>query len=159
MTIQQLIRAVEKGDGTGLYYHSQLISLPLMACTRSLMKGRHPINKIYRSQLTLGHLRTQVSCRCMQRGAAPWRRKEMFYLTTHSTHFIYDLYGIRRMVKDHSDSQKGNPLPPHMLLFLINSNGSFICTILQTGQHIPLPLLHQLWITGWNKKKLNGSTP
>ena len=29
------------------------------------------------------------------------------------------------MVKDHSDSEKGNPLPPHRLLFPINSNGSF----------------------------------
>ena len=36
------------------------------------------------------------------------------------------------MVKDHSDSEKGNPLPPHRLLFPINSKGSFICTIPQT---------------------------
>ena len=27
------------------------------------------------------------------------------------------------MVKDHSDSEKGNPLPPHRLLFPINSKG------------------------------------
>ena len=86
----------------------------------------------------------------------------MFYLTTHSTHFILWLYGVRHMVKfvykermkegnvlfndtlntfylrlygvgymvkDHSDSEKGNPLPPHRLLFPINSKGSFICTI------------------------------
>ena len=33
------------------------------------------------------------------------------------------------MVKDHSDSEKGNPLPPHGLLFPISSKGSFICTI------------------------------
>ena len=33
------------------------------------------------------------------------------------------------MVKDHSDSKKGNPLPPHRLLLSINSKGSFICTI------------------------------
>ena len=33
------------------------------------------------------------------------------------------------MVKDHSDTEIGNPLPPHGLLFLINSKGSFICTI------------------------------
>ena len=33
------------------------------------------------------------------------------------------------MVKDHSDSEKGNPLLPHRLLFLISSKGSFICTI------------------------------
>ena len=51
-------------------------------------------------------------------------RKEMFYLTTHST-FYLQLYGVRHMVKDHSDSEKGNPLPPHMLLFPINSKGYF----------------------------------
>ena len=28
-------------------------------------------------------------------------RKEMFYLTTHSTHFILRLYGVGHMVKDH----------------------------------------------------------
>ena len=37
----------------------------------------------------------------------------MFYLMTHSTHFILQLYGIGHMVKDHSDSERGNPLPPH----------------------------------------------
>ena len=47
--------------------------------------------------------------------------------------FYLRLYGIRHMVKDHSDSEKGNPLPPHMLLLSINSKGSFICTIPQTG--------------------------
>ena len=43
--------------------------------------------------------------------------------------FYLRLYGARDMVKDHSDSEKGNPLPPHGLLFPINSKGSFICTI------------------------------
>ena len=33
------------------------------------------------------------------------------------------------MVKNHSDREIGNPLPPHRLLFPINSKGSFICTI------------------------------
>ena len=33
------------------------------------------------------------------------------------------------MVKDYSDSERGNPLPPHRLLFLISSKSSFICTI------------------------------
>ena len=45
--------------------------------------------------------------------------------------FYLRLYGY--MVKDHSDSEKGNPLPPHRLLLLINSKGSFICTIPPTG--------------------------
>ena len=47
--------------------------------------------------------------------------------------FYLQLYGVRYMVKDHSDSEKGNPVPPHRLLLLINSKGSFICTIPQTG--------------------------
>ena len=47
--------------------------------------------------------------------------------------FYLRLYGVRHMVKDHSDSEKGNPLPPHRLLFSIDSKGSFICTIPQTG--------------------------
>ena len=66
-------------------------------------------------------------------------RKEIFYLTTHSTHFIYG-----HMAKDQSVSEGGNPLPPHELLIPISSTGSFICTI-------PRPLLHQSWITGWNR--------
>ena len=57
----------------------------------------------------------------------------MFYLTTHSTHFIYGLYGVEHMVKDHSDVERENPLPTQGLLFPINSKGSFICTISQTG--------------------------
>ena len=47
--------------------------------------------------------------------------------------FYLRLYGVRHMVKDHSDSERGNPLPPHGLLFSINSKGSFICIIAQTG--------------------------
>ena len=58
-------------------------------------------------------------------------RKEMFYLTTHSTHFIYGYMASN--LKDHSDSERRNPLPPHGLFFPISSNGSFICIIPQTG--------------------------
>ena len=47
--------------------------------------------------------------------------------------FYLRLYGVRHMVKDHSDSEKENHLPSHRLLFPINSKGSFICTIPQTG--------------------------
>ena len=88
----------------------------------------------------------------MERGTE--REREMFYLTTHSTHFIYGymasdiimvkrerernvlfndalntfylrLYGVRHMVKDDSDSEKGNPLPPHRLLLSINTKVFF----------------------------------
>ena len=47
--------------------------------------------------------------------------------------FYLRLYGIGHMVKDHSDSERGNPLPPHGLLFPISSKSSFICIIPQTG--------------------------
>ena len=43
-------------------------------------------------------------------------RKEMFYLMTHSTHSIYG-YMASNMVKDHSDSERGNLLLLHGLLF------------------------------------------
>ena len=45
--------------------------------------------------------------------------------------FYLRLYGVGHMVKDHSDSERGNPLP-HRLLFPISSKGSFICIIPQT---------------------------
>ena len=67
----------------------------------------------------------------------------MFHLMTHSTHFmvvevvvvvVVLLYGIIHMVKNHSDSDRRNMLPPqHGLLFPISSKGSFICTILLPG--------------------------
>ena len=51
----------------------------------------------------------------------------MFYLMTHSTHFILRLYGVGHMVKVHSDSERGNPLPPlHGPLFPISSKYYFI---------------------------------
>ena len=37
------------------------------------------------------------------------------------------------MVKDDSDSERENPLPPQGLFFPINSKGSFICVIPPTG--------------------------
>ena len=45
----------------------------------------------------------------------------MFYLTTHSTHLYLRLYGFGHMVKDHSDSERGNlhafvtPVVEHLL--------------------------------------------
>ena len=47
--------------------------------------------------------------------------------------FHFQLYGVKHMVKDHSDSERGNMLPPHGLLFSISRKCSFICIISQTG--------------------------
>ena len=78
-----------------------------------------------------------ISTKINNSTALKWQgRKEMFYLTTHSTHFIYGYMASHIiMVKDHSDREreKGNPLAPHGLLFPISSKGSFICIIPQTG--------------------------
>ena len=49
------------------------------------------------------------------------RKEGNVFLTTHSTHFIYGYMA--------SDSERGNSLPPHGLLFPISSKGSFICII------------------------------
>ena len=46
----------------------------------------------------------------------------MFYLTMHSTNVIYGYMAskLNYLVKDHSDSERRNPLPPlHGLLFPI----------------------------------------
>ena len=67
--------------------------------------------------------------------------------------FYLRLYGVRHMVKDHSDNEKGNPLLPHRLLFPINSKGSFICTIPQTG------VIHVVAAAGFLSRYLNGPLP
>ena len=61
-----------------------------------------------------------------------WKEGNVLFNDALNT-FHLRLYGIRHMVKDHSDSERGNPLSPHGLLFPINSKGSFVCTIPQTG--------------------------
>ena len=58
--------------------------------------------------------------------------------------FHLRLYGVRHVVKDHSDSEKGNPLPPHGLLFPINSKGSFICRIAHTMAFVTPVVEHWL---------------
>ena len=57
----------------------------------------------------------------------------MFYLTKALNTFYLRLYGVTHMVKDHSNSERGNPLPLHGLLFPISSKGSVMCIIPQTG--------------------------
>ena len=64
---------------------------------------------------------------CLWNGAYKRERNVLFNDALNT--FYLRLYGVRHMVKDHSDSEKGNPLPPHRLLLPINSKGSFICTI------------------------------
>ena len=60
------------------------------------------------------------------------RERNVLFNDTLNT-FWLRLYGVRHMVNEHSDSERGNPLPQHELLFPTDSKGSFICTIPQTG--------------------------
>ena len=52
------------------------------------------------------------------------RRKEGNTLFNNTLNTFYiRLYDIGNTVKDNSDSERGNPLPPHGLLFPISSKG------------------------------------
>ena len=68
-----------------------------------------------------------------------FNRRTFLFNDTLNT-FYLRLYGIGHVVKGHSDGQRGKLLPPlHGLLFPISSKRAFICTIPQTGSHIPRP--------------------
>ena len=60
-----------------------------------------------------------------------WKEGNVLFNDAFDTLYLR-LYGVRHMVKDYSDSERGNPLPPPGLVFPISSKGSFICTIPQT---------------------------
>ena len=59
--------------------------------------------------------------------------KVLFNITLNTFNLL--LYGTGQKVKDYSDSERGNPLLQHGLLFLISSMGSFICTIPERIAH------------------------
>ena len=67
-----------------------------------------------------------------------WKEGNVLFNDALNT-FYLRLYGVRHMVKDYTDSERENLLPPHGILFPISSKGSFICTIPQT--------YHSLWNT------------
>ena len=107
--------------------------IPLLLIGKSLLMWRQRVSSLaFRNKTFPSFLRNIIVDENVFLCVVKEGRKEMFYLTTHSTHFILRLYGVGHMVKDHSDSKRGNPLPPHGLLFPINSKGSFICIIAQT---------------------------
>ena len=62
------------------------------------------------------------------------KERNVLFNDTLNTFYLW-LYDVGHMVKDHSDSERGNLLRPHMLLFPISSKGSFICTIPQRIAH------------------------
>ena len=65
----------------------------------------------------------------MTHQALPGRKEGNVLFNDALNTFYLRLYGVGHMVKDLSASERGNPLLPHGLLFPINSNCSFMCTI------------------------------
>ena len=113
-----------------------------------------------RWSLAKQEIETETHTKTLILETKPHRERERNVLFNDALNTFYlRLYGVRHMVKDHSDSEQGNPLLPHRLLLSINSKGSFICTIPQMGLHIPQPLLRQSWSTGWNEKWLQWVHP
>ena len=71
------------------------------------------------------------------------------------------------MVKDHSNCERGNPLPPQRLLFPISSKGSFICITSSHRQdntyhsvcYTSHGLLAGTWNTYWSTMKDRSDDP
>ena len=78
-----------------------------------------------------------------------WKEGNVLFIDALNS-FILRLYGVRHMVRYHSDSERGNQLPPHGLLFPIR-------VLLYASSHrqdntYHCLFLHQSWSTGWNEK-------
>ena len=85
------------------------------------------------------------------------RRKEgnVFFNNALNTFYLW-IYGVGHMVNDHSDNERGNPLLPYGLLFLINSMG-----FIYAPSHRQNSTYHDLCYTSrgalaGNEKVLNG---
>ena len=83
---------------------------------------------------------------------------EMFYLTTHSTHFIYGYMASDIWLRTILIVRKETHCRHIGYSYRLSAR-----VLLYAPSHrqdnTPRPLLHQLWSTGWNEKWLNGSTP
>ena len=80
------------------------------------------------------------------------RRKEGNVLFNDALNTFYlRLYGDRYMVK-HPTLPERKPAASTWATLPVWQQGSFICTIPQTGWCIQRPLLQQSWSTSWNEK-------
>ena len=71
----------------------------------------------------------------------------MLYLTMHSTHFILRLFGVRHMVKDHSDSEM-KPAAATWATLSDQQQGFFYM------DHPTDRIAHTTtWSTGWNERE------
>ena len=79
--------------------------------------GLYSISKIVMTGFdsVFGHENLDVGQTGLVRERERERERNVLFNDALNT-FYLRLYGVRHMVKDHSDSEKGNPLPPHRLL-------------------------------------------
>ena len=56
-------------------------------------------------------------------------RKEGHFLFNDALNTFYlRLYGVRHMIKEHTDSERGNPLPPQCFYYMQHTNGKITHT-------------------------------
>ena len=72
------------------------------------------------SEVDFSSTLSRVRCQDIFSCETNWIRKEGNVLFNDTLNTFYlRLYGVGHMVKDHSDSERGNSLPPHGLIFLL----------------------------------------
>ena len=75
----------------------------------------------------------------------------MFYLTTHSTHIIYGYMASDIWLSTTQIAIEKTRYCHIGYSFRLTAR-VLLYAPSQTGLHIPQPLLHQSWSTGWNEK-------
>ena len=89
-------------------------------------------------------------------------RKEGNVLFNDALNTLYlRYYGVRHMVKDHSDSERGNPLLPHWLLFTIISKVILYDKVIHTTAFVTPVVEHWLEreIVQWSTMKDRSDDP
>ena len=76
--------------------------------------GRHTIYRLNQRLCILG--RNYFLKYCSYFFNEYFKEGNVLFNNALNTFYLW-LYGVRHMVKDHSDSERGIPLPPHGLLF------------------------------------------
>ena len=98
-----------------------------MVFVKSLTDNHHEIFLNSDTRFILYVLSSQRILECLlQTVVDTWLEWEIFQ---YPLIFYIQLYGFKHMVKHHSDSERGNPLPPLGLLFPISRKVFFICII------------------------------
>ena len=79
-------------------------------------------------------------------------RKEMFYLTTHSTHFIYGYMASDIWLMTILIVRKETRCRHIGYSFRLTARVFYMHHPTDRKAHTTQPLLHQSWSTGWNEK-------